>query len=58
MYLIRVLMDEPYQKIGAVFGDAHHTTVMNGEQKVEKLLKTDTFMQQAIAELKKRLKTA
>jgi chromosomal replication initiator protein len=56
MYLIRDLMDVPFQKIGRYFGGKDHATVMNGVNKVEKSLKTDTALAQAVNELKERLK--
>lgn len=56
MYLIRSLLDTPFTKIGLTFGGKDHSTVMNGVEKVESELKTNTAMQEAIDELKKRLK--
>ncbi|MCR5332697.1 MAG: chromosomal replication initiator protein DnaA [Bacilli bacterium] len=56
MYLIRALLDVPFTKIGMTFGGKDHSTVMNGVQKVEKELKINTNLQEAINELKKRLK--
>ena len=56
MYLIRDLMDVPFQKIGRYFGGKDHATVMNGVNKVEKSLKTDTALAQAVNESKERLK--
>jgi chromosomal replication initiator protein len=56
MYLIRSLLDVPLTKIGMVFGGKDHTTVMNAVEKVDKALKTDTGLQTAIDDLKKRLK--
>ena len=56
MYLIRSLLDTPFTKIGMTFGGKDHSTVMNGVDKVEKELKTNTNLQEAITELKKRLK--
>ena len=56
MYLMRYLLDIPLTKIGAVFGNAHHTTVMNGVQKVEGLLKSQPETKEVINLLKKRLK--
>ena len=35
MYLIRINIDAPLTKIGAMFGGRDHTTVMNGIEKVE-----------------------
>ena len=56
MYLIRYNTDLPLKKIGELFGGKDHTTVMNAIEKVEKELKTNTQIKEAIAELKKRLK--
>jgi len=56
MYLIRTMMDVPFLKIGSLFGGKDHSTVMNGVDKVEKSLKTDTALVAAIDELQKRLK--
>ena len=56
MYLIRSMLDVSYAKIGQTFGGKDHSTVINGVEKVEKALKTDTALQSAISELKKRLK--
>jgi len=56
MYLIRSMLDVSLTKVGMVFGGKDHTTVMNAVEKVDKALKTDTFLQTAIDDLKKRLK--
>ena len=56
MYLIRKHLDIPLKKIGDMFGGKDHTTVMSGIQKVDKELKTNKQLQDAIAELEKRLK--
>lgn len=56
MYLMRDVMDIPFVKIGQALGGKDHATVISGVQKVEKALKTDAQMQQAISELKARLK--
>ncbi|MCX5775089.1 MAG: chromosomal replication initiator protein DnaA [Firmicutes bacterium] len=56
MYLIRTMLDLPFLKIGQLFGGKDHSTVMNGVEKVEKSLKTDTALVAAIDELQKRLK--
>lgn len=55
MYLIREVLDVPLKKIGAAFGGKDHTTVMSAIQKVEKELKTDEKLREAIDELKKRI---
>jgi chromosomal replication initiator protein len=56
MYLIRVLLDIPFTKIGKTFGGKDHATVMNGVNKVEKSLKTDESLKKAVEELRGRLK--
>jgi chromosomal replication initiator protein len=56
MYLIRSMMDMPYLKIGMLFGGKDHSTVMNAVSKVEKTLKIDMTLVQAIDQLQKRLK--
>lgn len=55
MYLIRSLLDTPFLKIGFVFGGKDHSTVMSAYEKVDKSLKTDQNMVDAINQLKKRL---
>ena len=56
MYLIRDMLDVSLKKIGDMFGGKDHTTVMSAIQKVDKELKTDIALQDAIEQLKKRLK--
>ena len=56
MYLIRINIDIPLSKVGNMFGGRDHTTVMNGIQKVESMLKTDEALKAVIDELQKRLK--
>ena len=56
MYLIRINIDIPLNKIGNMFGGRDHTTVMNGILKVENMLKTDEALKAAIEDLQKRLK--
>ena len=56
MYLIRINIDIPLSKVGNMFGGRDHTTVMNGIQKVETMLKTDEALKAVIDELQKRLK--
>ena len=56
MYLIREMLDVSLKKIGDMFGGKDHTTVMSAIQKVDKELKTDESLQQAVNELRKRLK--
>ena len=56
MYLIRITLDVSLKKIGDIFGGKDHTTVMNAIQKVDKGLKTDLALKEAVDELQKRLK--
>ena len=56
MYLMRTLLDDPFEKIGQAVGGKDHSSVMSGVKKVEKALKTDRDMQDAIKELTSRLK--
>lgn len=56
MYLIRKHLDVPLKKIGDMFGGKDHTTVMSGISKVDKELKTNKQLQEAIDELESKLK--
>ena len=56
MYLIRNTLDVSLKKIGDIFGGKDHTTVMNAIQKVDKGLKTDMVLKEAVDELQRRLK--
>ena len=56
MYLIRNTLDIPLKKIGDMFGGKDHTTVMSGISKVDKELKTDKSLKEAVDELQKRIK--
>ena len=56
MYLIRNMLDVPLKKIGDMFGGKDHTTVMSGIQKVDRELKTDEGLKEAIEGIKKSLK--
>ena len=56
MYLIRNTLDVPLKKIGDMFGGKDHTTVMSGISKVDKELKTNQALREAVTELQKRIK--
>ena len=56
MYLIRQMLDVPLKKIGDMFGGKDHTTVISAISKVDKELKTNESLKEAITELEKRLK--
>ena len=57
MYLIKKMLDLPFTRIGLLFGGKDHSTVMNGVEKVENSLKTNTSLQTAINEIKTQLKS-
>ncbi len=56
MYLCRELTSTSYKKIGALFGNRDHSTVITAVVKVETELKTDAQLVNVINTLKKRLK--
>ena len=56
MYLIRKHLDVSLKKVGIMFGGKDHTTVMSGISKVDKELKTNKQLQDAISELEEKLK--
>jgi chromosomal replication initiator protein len=51
-----MMLDVPFVKIGQFFGGRDHATVMTAVTKVDNELKTNKGMQEAIEELKNRLK--
>lgn len=53
MYLCRKHLDVPFTKIGEEFGKRDHSTVMSACEKIEKSLKTDDLLKQAIKEVEK-----
>ena len=55
MYLCRDILDLPFVRIGKAFGGKDHSTVINAVDKVEKQLKSDPALIQAINEIKERL---
>lgn len=54
-YLIKEELDIPYKKIADMFGGKDHTTIMYSIKNVEKKLKEDEKLQEAINELKKQI---
>ena len=56
MYLMRTLLDVPFKKIGDALGGKDHSTVISGVEKVEKELKTNIQLQEAVNELISRIK--
>lgn len=55
MYLTRDILDLPFVRVGKAFGGKDHSTVINAITKVEKQLKSDPALLQAINEIKERL---
>ena len=55
IYLIKTLLDLPFKKIGKLFSNRDHSTIMHSVEKVEKMLKDDEATQIAIDQLKKRI---
>lgn len=55
IYLIRQQLDLPLKKIGGLFSNRDHTTIMHSVSKVDELLKTNEQYKIAINEIKKRL---
>jgi chromosomal replication initiator protein len=58
MYLARDLTSCSLGEIGEFFGGRDHTTVLHGCRRTEQLLKRDTAVRQAIADVKKMLAAA
>lgn len=55
IYLCRAKLSLSYIKIGEEFGGRDHATIMSACRKVEKALKTDPAMKEAVNTLEKRL---
>ena len=56
MYLIRnKIINITLIEMGAVFGNRHHTTIMNGVEKIEKRLKVDKNLQTIMEKIEKEL---
>ncbi len=55
MFLSREILDIPFVRIGKAFGGKDHSTVINAYDKVDKQLKNDPALVQAINEIKERL---
>lgn len=56
IYLSRKHLDLPYNKIGEDFGKRDHSTIISACDKIEKKLKTDTFLAKAIFEIEGKFK--
>ena len=56
LYLSREMLDLPYSKIGKSFGGRDHSTAMNSYNKINKQLKNDNILKQAILDLKIKIK--
>jgi len=55
IYLIRDILDMPYQKIGEIFAKRDHSTIMHACTKVENSLKEKPELKKIIDKLKKEL---
>lgn len=55
IYLIRTMLDVSFVRIGELFSNRDHATIMYSVNKVEKMLKTDEKMLTVINKLKKQL---
>jgi chromosomal replication initiator protein len=55
MYLCRKLTDTSLPKIGEEFGGRDHTTVIHAHDKITECLKEDEALQEAIAEITKKI---
>ena len=52
MYLARELTPVSLMQIGRIMGGRDHTTVMNGFEKINRLLQTDTDLRQKVANIR------
>lgn len=55
MYLLKNIYDLPYKRIGQLFDNRDHTTVMSACEKIENDLKTDQNLKLAVENIKKKL---
>ena len=56
MFLCRKLTDEPFERIGIEFGGKNHATVMHSCNKIEREMKNNKELNDAIAEIEKDLR--
>lgn len=55
MYLSREMTDSSLPKIGEEFGGRDHTTVIHAHEKISKLMKTDSTLQDDVKQIKSKL---
>ena len=55
MYLTRKLTDLSFPEIGRAFGGKDHSTVMSACKKVERLVKSDLNLRQAVETLERTI---
>ncbi|NLA78464.1 MAG: chromosomal replication initiator protein DnaA, partial [Erysipelothrix sp.] len=55
IFLCRKHLDLPFNRIGEEFGKRDHSTIISSCEKIERQLKTDTFLTVAINELEKQI---
>lgn len=55
MYLIRTVLNQPYEQIGESFGGKNHTTVMHAVEKIEQQLEKDRQLLRDVNSIKKEM---
>ena len=55
IYLIRTCLEMPFMKIGEEFGGRDHSTIMTSYDKIQKMLKDNPLMKEAVDRIKDRL---
>lgn len=57
VYLMRIVLDLPYDHIGEIFSNRDHSTIMHSVNKVEEMLKENKQLENIINELKNRIES-
>lgn len=55
IYLLRDVLDMTYKEIGKIFSNRDHATIIHSINKIEKLLKTNTNVQNVINSIKQKI---
>lgn len=55
MFLLRDLLETPYMEIGDLLGGRDHTTIMHGEEKIQKLLAENTKIREQVNALRTQI---
>lgn len=56
MYLTRKILDLPFSKIGAEFGNRDHSTIMNACERVEQQIKENSLFKKAVFDIEQSIK--